>query len=257
MSLQHDQDFVRGFDRRDWDPGTERSMFGFQYRQRVDAIRRALKGSATGPRLVDLGCAQGNLAALLAEHGFQVTAVDRNPAFLEYARDRHPNLPISWVCSDLQTHRPDVPYDAALLGEVIEHTGTPEQLVDAVADMLAPGGVVVLTTPNGSRIRNCLPTFSEWKAQHPERSGWIQMGPAGEDHEYLFTVPELVAVLGTRFEVVTAASVSSALCNRLTAPAYRWSAGRVVGDRMERALLDIPFLRDRLANNLLLTARRR
>src|SRR5207342_664659 len=39
--------------------------------------------------VLDVGCAQGTLALLLAERGHHVTAVDIRPQFLDYAKSRH------------------------------------------------------------------------------------------------------------------------------------------------------------------------
>lgn len=41
-----------------------------------------------------------------------------------------------------------VPFEVVVAGEVIEHLGNPQGLLDAAAEVLLPGGALVLTTPN-------------------------------------------------------------------------------------------------------------
>lgn len=47
------------------------------------------KRSTTG-RALDIGCADGSHAFLLAEHGYEVTGIDFSPRMIELARDRRP-----------------------------------------------------------------------------------------------------------------------------------------------------------------------
>lgn len=251
------QDLVRAFDRRDCGPGSERTLFGHQYRQRVAAIVAAVLAAVPeGAAVADLGCAQGNLALALAGRGRRVTAVDRDPDFLAYARSKPGAEAVEWVDSEIQAFRPPARFAAAVLAEVIEHTGSPDRLLDAVADLLEPGGTLVLTTPNGERLGGRLPTYARWRRDHPDPGGGIQFGPAGEDHRYLLTRAELRGLVAARFEPVRLRAVSSAAWNRGTAPLLRLGAARALLDRAERLAL-AAGAGPRLGNQWLLVAERR
>jgi 2-polyprenyl-3-methyl-5-hydroxy-6-metoxy-1,4-benzoquinol methylase len=251
-----DQGFVRQFDLRESGPGSAFTLVGHQYWQRVRAIRLAIRQYAGGRRVIDLGCAQGTIALELAALGFAVTAVDSNQAFLDYARSKDRSRQVSWVCGDAHDMAVAHPYDAAVLAEVIEHTGRPQQLVRAVASMLRPGGALVLTTPNGERIRQRLPSFTQWQTMADE-STCLQFGPAGEHHQFLFTRRELEAILSPWFESLTIRAISSAAWNHHTEPLLRTRAGRLIMDQLERLILAVRPLATRVANQWLITARRR
>jgi 2-polyprenyl-3-methyl-5-hydroxy-6-metoxy-1,4-benzoquinol methylase len=254
---RHNQDFVRSFDQRDWDPGTERTLFGHQYRQRVRAIANAVRRHAPGRRLADLGAAQGNIAIHLARLGYAVTAVERNQAFIDYARAKRDSERVEWKCADLRSFTAEEPYDAVVLGEVIEHTGTPERLLVTVAKLLRPGGMLVLTTPNGERIREHLASFTAWRAAQSSVPEWVQFGPAGEDHQFLYTRDELAAVLFSAFDVVGIEAVGSAAWNRLSAKLLKLPGADRAGDAVEAAAMRLDFVSRRIANHWLVVARRR
>jgi 2-polyprenyl-3-methyl-5-hydroxy-6-metoxy-1,4-benzoquinol methylase len=254
---RHDQEFVRSFDRRDWDAGTEGTLFGHQYRQRVDAIYSAVRHHATGRKVADLGAAQGNISIGLARLGFKVTAVEQNQAFIEYAQTKKDSDLVEWRCADLRSFNSEDEFDAVVLGEVIEHTGTPERLLATVASVLRPSGVLVLTTPNGERIREHLPNFKDWRAAQTSVPEWVQFGPAGEDHQFLYTRDELIVVLSSSFDLVAFEPVGSATWNRLSARLLRIPGADKAGDALEVAAMRLDFVSRRIANHWLVVARRR
>jgi 2-polyprenyl-6-hydroxyphenyl methylase/3-demethylubiquinone-9 3-methyltransferase len=202
-----------------------------------------------------LGCAQGVIARELAQAGFLVTAVESNPDFLDYARTQDEQGQVRWVCSDIRAYAPTEPFDAAILAEVIEHTGRPHQLVEAAAQLLRPGGLLIVSTPNGDRLRQRLPTFSAWIAS---QNGLVDdaFGPAGEHHRFLFTRKELQAILAERFSEIRFHSISSVVQNTRTAPLLKWRLGRNALDAIEAALLATP-LDGRCGNQLLVSGYRR
>jgi len=226
------------------------------YRQRVAAVCSAVIREATGRQVVDLGCAQGNIALELAAGGFEVTAVERSSAFLDYARSKDLRRQVTWVCAEIQEMPQVACYDVAVLAEVIEHTGVPESLITAVAALLRKGGLVVLTTPNGERLRSRLPTFSEWARNHPDRA-LIQFGPAGEHHLFLFTQAELGRIMLPLFNDLRFEPVSSMVWNRHTEFILRLPGGRALLNRLEGFALALPPLSHRIANQWLVTARKR
>jgi hypothetical protein len=122
----------------------------------------ALARLSPGARVLDIGSAESTLPLSLASLGYQVTSIDPRP--LPYA---HPNL--TSVASRLEEYPvPEDPYAAVFLISTIEHVGLPayglplygdgepghgadRDFVNRVGEMLAPEGVLVLTTPYGVR----------------------------------------------------------------------------------------------------------
>src|SRR3989338_7188720 len=52
--------------------------------------------------ILDIGCAQGNLALILAEKGHKVVAVDIRNDFIEYSKFKYERGDIKWICSNIE-----------------------------------------------------------------------------------------------------------------------------------------------------------
>lgn len=99
-------------------------------------------------RLLDIGCASGDLLLKYRALGWSVKGVEISPRAVEIARAK-----------DLEVHQGtafDAPFetgsfDMIILSHVIEHVLDPARFLRRCAEFLAPGGVLVLLTP---RIRS-------------------------------------------------------------------------------------------------------
>ena len=111
---------------------------------------------ASGQRVLDLGCSQGIAAILLGREGREVVGIDRETAAIDAARER--------LASEIETVQSrvrfevaeassmpfeDASFDTVLLGEVLEHQTSPEEMLGYVDRVLRPGGTVVVTVPYG------------------------------------------------------------------------------------------------------------
>lgn len=251
MNPRYGTDYCRAVEATE---SSEACLIGWLYQQRIRAIVRVVTHHVSpDASVLDLGCAQGSTSLALAHAGFNVTAVELNPAFLDYARGKE-SIAVDWVCADVMEFQPERLFDAAVMGELIEHSGVPERLIEAAMRLVRPGGLLVLTTPNGERLRQPLPTFARWAQSHPDRPNRPFLGPGGENHEYLFTRPELAGLLRPGFERLKFQPLGSIVFNRITE--------RFLGSRTGRLLLTglqavaIAVDPDHLANGWLLTARR-
>ncbi|MQA00373.1 MAG: methyltransferase domain-containing protein [Dehalococcoidia bacterium] len=114
------------------------------YEDDIEMYRRL--GEAAGPRVLELGCGTGRVAAVLAADGLEVTGVDLSPAMLEVARARAPG--IRWLEDDMRSLDIGERFDAVIvpLGG-LQHLETVDDVVAAfevIAAHLDAGGVVVV-----------------------------------------------------------------------------------------------------------------
>lgn len=107
------------------------------------AYEYARSRSAAG-RFLDLGCGSGHGAALLGGAGATLIGVDRVAPDLASRRSQ-----ARFVRADLRAlpFRPAC-FDTIVSFQVIEHLEDPSEYLDAIARLLAPGGLAMLTTPN-------------------------------------------------------------------------------------------------------------
>ena len=161
------------------------SVFG--HFLRIDEVLKLVKEHSPGPRVADLACAQGNFGILLAERGYDVTAVDIKEEFLRYAKKKHTHGKFQTLLANIMEFRSTEPFDCVLAGEIIEHVAHPEQLLASAAANLKTSGILVVTTPNGSDFSSTLPTYSQvtnLEELIPRQFHW-------GDHLFLYTLDEL------------------------------------------------------------------
>ena len=104
---------------------------------------------ARGKRVLDAGCGSGYGAAELAATAESVTGLDCAPEALEFARAnyRQPNLRFDeGSCESLPY--PDAAFDLIAAFEVIEHLADWRGFLRETRRVLAPGGQLVVSTPN-------------------------------------------------------------------------------------------------------------
>jgi len=107
---------------------------------RLRKLLRLLAGEPRG-RVLDVGCAGGELAEILHARGWRVDGVEREPELVRTA-ERHgiavrlsdfDREPLPW---DTAT------FDAAVAGEVIEHVVDTDHLLGELARVVRPGGAL-------------------------------------------------------------------------------------------------------------------
>lgn len=163
-----------------------------QYHNQLDHYLN-LVGDGT-KTILDVGCAQGTLALLLAEKGHHVTAVDLRPEFLEYARSRHEYGDIRFLAANVLDERNPISgsNDLIFANQLIEHLVYPGQLLLRLKKLLKPGGRLIVTTPNGKYIKNNLPSFKQ--IGNPKDWEHKQFTADGDGHFFAYLPEELLAV---------------------------------------------------------------
>lgn len=106
-------------------------------------------------RVIDVGCGVGTKLASLATIHADVAfvGIDR-PAAIDICRSRHPCG--EWLPADLDdpTQVLDVARAELLIyADVIEHLANPDVLLTTLRRWLSPDGVIVLSTPERTRLR--------------------------------------------------------------------------------------------------------
>jgi 2-polyprenyl-3-methyl-5-hydroxy-6-metoxy-1,4-benzoquinol methylase len=100
----------------------------------------------TGRRLLDAGCGTGLFSQMAAERGAEVTSLDVGPNLLSEVAAKCDTNRIVGDTLDLPFE--DESFDLVISTEVIEHTTDPHLALRELSRVLAPGGTLVVTTPN-------------------------------------------------------------------------------------------------------------
>ena len=172
--------------------------YSYAYRARADATFRLLDSVCLpGAHVLDLAAAQGNFSLRLAEKGYVVTWNDLRAELADYVRLKHEFGSITYQAGNAFELSFDSPFDAVLITEVIEHVAHPDDFLAKTAQLVKPGGHIVMTTPNGAYFRNPLPKFSETADPSIYEAG--QFKPDADGHIFLLhqeEIPRLAKAAG-------------------------------------------------------------
>lgn len=119
-------------------------------RQRV-ALIRGLIPPGNGKKSLDLGCGIGFFSRILKEKGWTVLGIDIDQEAIELAKGTcSRDATISFQVGDVEefVHSSGDTFDLILCLEVIEHLNGYEKLMADIVRLLAPGGILIVSTPN-------------------------------------------------------------------------------------------------------------
>ena len=159
-------------------------------RDRIDqhwqADERDLRPLA-GKTALDVGCGAGLLAEPLARLGAKVTAIDAAPQVIAVARDHAVGQGLQIDYRHAAVEELDGRFDLVTAMEVIEHVADPQAFLSSLAARLAPGGLLLLSTPNRTaRSRLLMITIAEGIGQIPKGT---------HEHERFITPDEMKAMM--------------------------------------------------------------
>jgi 2-polyprenyl-3-methyl-5-hydroxy-6-metoxy-1,4-benzoquinol methylase len=178
---------------------------------RVDVLSRY----AVGRKTLDIGCVDHSadrvdlanpnwLHARVRAAASECVGVDIDQAGI----DRINEHGMTAVCHDItQGIGPldhHAPFEAAVAGELVEHVSNPQRFLEAVRDVLTPGGILALSTPN---------PYAPWRVKRGQNGQtWESVDHVG----YLF--PSGMAELGERAGLTLAEAYS------IVYPSLFWSS---------------------------------
>ena len=108
-------------------------------------------GARPGGRVLDVGCGGGFLLERLAERGYSGVGVDLSPESVAIANERLLGLGAGdrlRAETGSAYDPPAGPFDLIALTDVLEHLEDPRACLRALREVVAPGGLVVVSTPN-------------------------------------------------------------------------------------------------------------
>jgi 2-polyprenyl-6-hydroxyphenyl methylase/3-demethylubiquinone-9 3-methyltransferase len=149
-----------------WDPNGSEAMLHKLNPVRLAYIRdqldqhwaldeHSLKPLA-GKSALDVGCGAGLLAEPLARLGAKVTAIDAAPGLIAAARLHAEGQGLDIDYRPAAVEKIGGRFDLVTSMEVIEHVADPATFVRALAARLAPGGLMVMSTPNKTALSRLL-----------------------------------------------------------------------------------------------------
>ena len=141
-----------------------------------------------GKRALDVGCGAGLLVEPLARMGAAVTGVDAAPENIAAARAHAAGqgLGIDYHAGELAA-LPPATFDLVTSMEVVEHVADPAAFIAELAARLAPGGLMILSTPNRTALSKLL------LVEAAERIGAVPRGT--HDWDQFLKPEELTALL--------------------------------------------------------------
>jgi len=143
-----------------WDPNGASAMLHKLNPVRLKYVRDQIdqhwqcdecsRSPLAGKTALDVGCGAGLLAEPLARLGATVTGIDASLEVIAVAEAHaaRQGLTIDYRAGDVQALEGQ--FDLITCMEVIEHVADPAAFVKALANRLAPDGLLIMSTPNAT-----------------------------------------------------------------------------------------------------------
>jgi 2-polyprenyl-6-hydroxyphenyl methylase / 3-demethylubiquinone-9 3-methyltransferase len=204
-----------------WDPKGSSEMLHKLNPVRLHYLRAQVDAHwGTDPRSIrplasktalDVGCGAGLLCEPLARLGATVTGVDAAPENIAVARNHAAGQGISIDYHAGELESLDGKFDLVTSMEVIEHVVDPATFVFALAARIAPGGLLILSTPNRTGLsRVAMITIGEGLGVIPKGTHDWDKFLTPEDLEAIFDDAglKMVDIQGIGFSPISGLTLS-------------------------------------------------
>ncbi len=165
---------------------------------RVEILSALIPGRGGEQFAVDVGCGPGFYSKLLAARGFATTSIDTDAANLASA-GRFAAETLQGDAVEVLARLPSAKYHFALALEIIEHMpkSRGEILLERLHRLLAPGGKLLLSTPNRLSPEGLAGYY--WNEKIRRKAVWKAWDPT---HVHIYTSFEIIRLLRSKgFEV--------------------------------------------------------
>lgn len=116
--------------------------------QRHLAVYEWIGARVAGLRVLDMACGEGYGSEVLARSAASVVGVDANPEAHEHARLRYQRQNIRFERGVVETFGEPHTFDSVVFLQTIEHVQDPHAVLEHFRELLTPGGVAFVSTPN-------------------------------------------------------------------------------------------------------------
>lgn len=121
--------------------------------KRYDEILNYLESFRKTNNLIDIGSGDGYFSEHAMKHGWNVYGTEFTDAKVEFSRRK--GITMHKGVLDVKNYSPGF-FDVIISIEVIEHINNPLEEIAKFRELLRPGGVVYLTTPNFNSVSKLL-----------------------------------------------------------------------------------------------------
>jgi 2-polyprenyl-3-methyl-5-hydroxy-6-metoxy-1,4-benzoquinol methylase len=119
-------------------------------RRRLEIIKE-MAGDTRGLELAEIGSGGGHVLRMFPSA--KLTAIDVSDVFLDTAKRNLAGYDAKFVKGEVdKLDLPPASFDRIICTEVLEHTENPDAILAAIARLLRPTGVAVITVPNDPLI---------------------------------------------------------------------------------------------------------
>ena len=116
--------------------------------QRHLAVYEWIGARVAGLRVLDMACGEGYGSEVLWRSAGSVVGVDANPEAYEHARLRYVRQGLSFERGLVETWGEAGAFDGVVFLQTIEHVADPVAVLSHFRQLLRPGGIAYVSTPN-------------------------------------------------------------------------------------------------------------
>jgi 2-polyprenyl-3-methyl-5-hydroxy-6-metoxy-1,4-benzoquinol methylase len=239
--------------------------YRLKYFSRIEAVVSLMEKEFPDPagvRIGDFGSGRGMITRVLARRGYDMLAIDTDEGRMESLRTSASGAGIECIKANIEElDYPEGSLDAALSVELVEHCAWPEEITRKILHYVRPGGILIITTPNGSRLGARLllrlPSLNQVRRMKSRASLEARQFDT-DDHVLRIKLRELEGLVPSDGEVVDRGyfGVSGVLFNRPTYYLLRLlPIGWVIAST--RILPRVPLLNAKTASKVYVVIRKR